>query len=153
MLALLGSLIGLLGSFAPRLMGFFEQKQNHAQEIEMLQVQGQFQLQLLERGAAAKLAEIGAAADSAANAAMYASAFRPTGSRFIDGFNGFVRPFLTLCFFGLYAAVKVAQFTLLQMNGDGAPSVILSMWGEEDWAIWAAIVTFWFGNRTFNKAK
>ena len=29
MLALFGSIVGLLGSFAPRLIGFFEQKQNH----------------------------------------------------------------------------------------------------------------------------
>lgn len=41
---------------APHLKGFFEQKRNQVLEIGMLQGQGQFQPQLLERGAAAKLA-------------------------------------------------------------------------------------------------
>ena len=50
-------------------------------------------------------------------------------------------------------SVKVAQFVLLQTNGDGTAPAIMSMWGEEDWAVWAAIVTFWFGNRTFNKER
>ena len=58
MLALFGSIVGLLGSLAPRLIGFFEQKQNHVQEIEMLRVQGEFQMRAIEAGHAAKMAEI-----------------------------------------------------------------------------------------------
>jgi len=77
---------------------------------------------------------------------------KPSGVRWIDAFNGFVRPFLTLCFFGLYAAVKVGQYFILVTEA-GAASSITSLWNQEDWAIWAAIVTFWFGNRTFNKER
>lgn len=153
MLALFGSIVGLLGSLAPRLLGFFEQKQNHSQELEMLRVQGEFQMQMMQAGHAARLEEINARADVASDLAAFSAALRPSGVPWVDGFNAFVRPFLTLCFFGLYAAVKVAQFVLLQANGDGTAQVILSMWGEEDWAVWAAIVTFWFGNRTFNKER
>lgn len=153
MLALFGSIVGLLGSLAPRLIGFFEQKQNHSQEIEMLRVQGEFQMRAIEGGHAAKMQEINAGADVASELAAFAAALRPSGTAWVDGFNAVVRPFLTLCFFGLYAAVKAAQFMLLQTNGDGTASAIMSMWGEEDWAVWAAIVTFWFGNRTFNKER
>ena len=153
MLALFGSIVGLLGSLAPRLIGFFEQKQNHAQEIEMLRVQGEFQMRAIEAGHAAKMQEINAGADVASELAAFSAALRPSGITWVDGFNAVVRPFLTLCFFGLYAAVKVAQFVLLQTNGGGTASAIMSMWGEEDWAVWAAIVTFWFGNRTFNKER
>ncbi|MBX9945921.1 MAG: hypothetical protein K2Y40_17720 [Reyranella sp.] len=56
MLALLGSIVGLLGSLAPRVIGYFEQKQNHVQELEMLRTQGDFQLQLIQAGHAAKWA-------------------------------------------------------------------------------------------------
>jgi len=153
MLALFGSIVGLLGSFAPRLIGFFEQKQNHAQEIEMLRVQGEFQMRAIEAGHAAKMQEINAGADSASELAAFTAALRPSGIAWVDGFNAFVRPFLTLCFFGLYAAVKAAQFIILQQDHSGSSATLLSMWGEEDWAVWAAIVTFWFGNRTFNKER
>ncbi|MGQ0585446.1 MAG: hypothetical protein ACT4O6_26190 [Reyranella sp.] len=153
MLALLGSIVGLLGSLAPRLIGYFEQKQNHVQELEMLRTQGDFQLQMLQAGHAAKLAEINAHADGQSELAAFAAALRPSGVKWVDAFNGFVRPFLTLCFFALYAAVKVAQFVILQQDHSGSAATLLSMWGEEDWAVWAAIVTFWFGNRTFNKER
>lgn len=153
MLALLGSLLGLLGSLAPRLIQFFEQKQNHAQELEMLKVQGQFQLQMIEAGHTAKMAEINAMADMRTELAAFVATNKPTGIRWVDAFNGFMRPFLTLCFFGLYAAVKAAQFLVLAQDGGMGASTVLSLWNNEDWAVWAAIVTFWFGNRTFNRER
>ena len=153
MLALLGSLLGLLGSLAPRLIQYFEQKQNHAQELEMLKVQGQFQLQMITAGHTAKVAEINAMADMRTELAAFAAANRPTGIKWVDAFNGFMRPFLTLCFFGLYAAVKAAQFFVLAQDGGMGANTVLSLWSNEDWAVWAAIVTFWFGNRTFNKER
>lgn len=153
MLALLGSIVGLLGSLAPRLIGFFEQKQNHSQELEMLRAQGDFQLQMIQAGHAAKMAEINTQADVATELAAFTAALKPSGVKWVDAFNGFVRPFLTLCFFALYAGVKAAQFAVLQQDHSGSAATLLSMWGEEDWAVWAAIVTFWFGNRTFNKER
>jgi len=152
MLALIGAALGLLGSVFPRLIGLFEARQNHRQELEMLKLQGDWQLQMLTAGHTAKMAEINAQADIRADGMAYAAAMKPSGVRWIDAFNGFVRPFLTLCFFGLYAAVKVGQYFILVAEA-GAASSITSLWNQEDWAIWAAIVTFWFGNRTFNKER
>lgn len=152
MLALLGSLLGLLGSLAPRLIGYFEQKQNHVQELEMLKTQGAFQLQMIQAGHTARMAEINATADMRTELAAFAAANRPTGIRWVDAFNGVMRPFLTLCFFLLYASIKAGQFFIL-VGDAGMWSSLSSLWTEEDWAVWAAIVTFWFGNRTFNKER
>ncbi len=118
----------------------------------MLRTQGDFQLQLIQAGHAAKMGEINAHADIQSELAAFAAALRPSGVRWVDGFNAFVRPFLTLCFFALYAGVKAGQYYLL-VNDAGIASSFSSLWNEEDWAIWAAIVTFWFGNRTFNKER
>ena len=152
MLALIGAALGLLGSIFPRLIGLFEARQNHKQELEMLKLQGDFQLQMISAGHAAKMAEISAVADGRAEGMAYAAAMKPSGNKFVDAFNGFVRPFLTLCFFALYAGVKVGQYMILKTDA-GAVSALTSLWNQEDWAIWAAIVTFWFGNRTFNKER
>lgn len=152
MLALIGAALGLLGSVFPRLIGLFESRQNHRQELEMLKLQSEFQMQMAAAGHAAKMAEINANADIASEAMAMRAAMKPSGNRFMDAFNAFVRPFLTLCFFGLYAAVKVGQYFIL-LDDAGAASSTTSLWNQEDWAIWAAIITFWFGNRTFNKER
>jgi hypothetical protein len=152
MLALIGAALGLLGSIFPRLIGLLEARQNHRQEIEMLKLQGDFQLQMISAGHAARMAEINVQADVASERLAMSVAMKPSGNRFVDAFNGFVRPFLTLMFFALYAAVKVGQYLIL-VSDAGAVSALTSLWSQEDWAIWAAIVTFWFGNRTFNKER
>ncbi|OFX06629.1 MAG: hypothetical protein A3D94_00680 [Alphaproteobacteria bacterium RIFCSPHIGHO2_12_FULL_66_14] len=110
-------------------------------------------MQMIQAGHAAKMGEINTQADVATELAAFTAALKPSGVKWVDAFNAFVRPFLTLCFFALYAGVKAAQFAILQQDHGGSAATLLSMWGEEDWAVWAAIVTFWFGNRTFNKER
>ena len=151
MIGLLGALLGLLGSMAPRLIGYFEAKSNHAQELEMIRVQGDFQLQMIQSGHAAMMAEVGMAADVGRELAAFQAAARPTGVKWVDGYNGMVRPTLTLSFFALYAGVKGAQFYMLL--DAGVASSLTSLWTDEDWGIWGAIVTFWFGNRTLNRGR
>lgn len=48
---------------------------------------------------------------------------------------------------------QIALRPVGQQDHSGSAATLLSMWGEEDWAVWAAIVAFWFGNRTFNKER
>ena len=153
MLALLGSLLGLLGALAPRLIQLFEAKQNHAQELELLEAHSRNQLRLIEAGVAGKMAEVNAWADTKAELAAFAASMVPTGIKWVDALNGVVRPLLTVSFFALYAAIKAAQFYVISGEGSDVASSLIALWGEEDWAAWAAIITFWFGSRTFNKER
>lgn len=153
MLSLLGALVGLLGAGLPRLIGYFETKQNHAAELDMLNAQGELQLRLAKEGHMAKMAEMNISADVQTDLAAFAAASRPSGVRWVDGINSLIRPFLTVAFFGLYAAVKVAMYFVLSQNGAATADVIVSLWGNEDWSIWAAVVCFWFGSRAFGKER
>ena len=153
MLSLLGAIVGLLGALGPRIIGFFEARQNHRQEFELMKLQAANQLEMMKLGFTQKMAEINAMADIQADTAAFAASLRPSGVTWIDGFNAFVRPFLALMFFFLYAAVKVAQFATLNVGDATASQVLLMLWGNEDWATWSAVVTFYFGNRTFNKER
>lgn len=153
MLAILGSLIGLLGALAPKFFAIFENKANHKNELELLNAHTENQLKLLAAGHSTRMEEINTWADTRSELAAFAAQMRPTGIAWVDALNGVVRPLLTVSFFALYAAVKVAQFVVLSEDHSGTAATILSLWGQEDWAIWAAIVTFWFGNRTFNKER
>lgn len=154
MLALLGSLIGLFGALAPRLLGFFESRQNHQQELELINAHADVQLRLAQVQTDGRMAEINARADSTSELLAMAASLQPTGIRWVDALNGVVRPLLTVAFFALYAAVKVGQYVLLaDGSSESFAMTIVQLWSEEDWAVWAAIVTFWFGNRTFNKER
>lgn len=154
MLAILGSLIGLLGALAPRILGFFENRQNHQQELELINAHAEVQLKLAKVTTDGKMAEINARADSSSELMAFAASLRPTGIRWVDALNGVVRPLLTVAFFMLYAAVKVGQYVIIADGSSGSFAMtIVNLWSEEDWAVWAAIVTFWFGNRTFNKER
>lgn len=153
MLSLLGALVGLLGAGLPRLIGYFETKQNHAAELAMLNAQGDLQLKLAETGHMAKMAEMNVTADVTTDLAAFAASMRPSGVAWVDGLNALVRPILTLAFFGLYASVKVATYVVLMHDGGSTADIIVSLWGNEDWSIWAAVVCFWFGSRAFGKER
>lgn len=77
----------------------------------------------------------------------------------VDALSGSVRPVLTYLFFATYVVVKAAQFNLLlepalPWQAPLAPAqALVSLWGEEDEAIFAAIISFWFGQRALMKAR
>ena len=70
---------------------------------------------------------------------------------FIGGMQRLVRPLITYSFFGLFAYIEGSMVYL--MIQDGADIVLINeyLWNEETQAIFATIITFWFGNRVFEK--
>lgn len=153
MLALLGSVLGLLAALAPRLIGYFENKQNHKHELELIDKHADVEAKLFKIRQDGKMQELGLKADMSAEMAAFAAQLRPTGVAWVDAFNALVRPLMALAFFGLYAAVKVAMFLTLQADHPMWTGTIMAIWNEEDWAIFASVVTFYFGNRTFNNVR
>ncbi len=101
-----------------------------------------------------RLEEIQYMEASSAAQALYRHA-RPTGVKWIDGLAGTVRPLLTYAFFALYAVMKYAQWCVaLKMIGGGHWSeAILNIWDLEDQALFATIVSFWFGQRMIQKSR
>ena len=94
--------------------------------------------------------EIGAYADIAESNALYRT-YR-TGILWVDGLNGTVRPVITYAFFTLYATVKYLQYSLLPENS--APFMYLdALWNTEDQAIFASVISFYFGSRAMNKGR
>lgn len=151
MLALLDSLLGLFASFLPRVLGYFENKQNHVHELELIDKHAEVQLKLAEVNRAGKMEELTMRADTSSEMMAFAAQLRPTGIAWVDALNALVRPTLALAFFFLYAVVKYAMFVVIGTDHANWAATIVSLWGEEDWAIFASVVTFYFGNRTFNK--
>ena len=75
------------------------------------------------------------------------------GTGFISGLQKSVRPVITYAFFGLFTAI---EYTLLQeavSNGMSLTEALNVLWDDDTKAIFAAIISFWFGSRAVEKAR
>lgn len=143
MITLLASIFGFLSSALPDVFRLFHDRSDKKHEMAILQLQ-------LQSATAARLEEIGVIADMAESKALYRT--YNTGVTWIDAFNGTVRPVITYAFFALYALVKYLQYTVI---GDDAPlfQYLDALWNQEDQAIFASVISFYFGARTMSKLR
>lgn len=145
MIALLGSLLGFGTSFLPQVLDFFKQKQEHKNKLEELKLRGE----LAAQGVDLQLKVLDKQAEIEETKAVYNYA-NPT-SGFSAGLAASVRPVITYLFFALFMATKVViMVKVMQDGGDWMTGVDL-MFDEETQALFAAIISFWFGNRAVSK--
>ncbi len=153
MLAIIGSILGLFGSLLPEILKFFTAKEDHRHEIAM----GKLQMEAQKQAGEIKLEEINATADIEEAKAIYASAEQKiTGVRWIDGivslYSSSVRPTLTYGFFLLYAYCKYSLIYGMVKAGASWQAVGTLAWNSEDFAVFATILSFWFGGRFLKHA-
>jgi hypothetical protein len=138
MLTILASLLGFLGSAFPEFIKIWKDKSDKKHELMLLQMQMEHQKQ----GYTERLAEINANADIAESAAIYKTYL--TNITWVDALNGTVRPVIAYSFFLLYAGVKILQYNA---------NMPWLLWTEEDQAIFAGIISFYYGQRAMNKIR
>jgi hypothetical protein len=138
MITLLGSLLGFLGAAFPDFLKLFKEKADRKHELAILQLQ----LEQQKQGHSNRLEEIYVEADIAESKALYKT--YNTGIRWVDALNGTVRPVVAYCFFLLYASVKIMHFSA---------DLPWLLWTEEDQAIFAGIISFYFGQRAMGKVR
>ncbi|MDB2414173.1 holin family protein [Rickettsiales bacterium] len=138
MVTLLGSLLGFISAAFPDFLKLIRDHQDRKHELTILQLQMQQQAQ----GHSNRLEEIHVEADIAESRALYKT--YNTGIRWVDTLNGTVRPVIAYSFFVLYALVKLMQFF------SGLPWML---WTPEDQAIFAGIISFYFGQRAMSKLR
>lgn len=145
MITLLGSLLGFGTSFLPQILAFFKEKQEHNNKMEELKLRGE----LAAQGVDLQIKVLDKQAEIEETKAVYNYA-NPT-SGFAAGLSASVRPVITYLFFALFIAVKVVvMLKVLQDGGDWQQGVSL-MFDEETQGLFAAIMAFWFGNRSVSK--
>lgn len=148
MITFLGALLGFLGSAFPDVLRFFKEKEDRKHELDILDRQ----MEMMKLGHSQRLEEIQVQADMQETTALYRHAEKQ-GGIFIDALSGSVRPIMTYAFFGLYAALKISQ-ALVLYKPSLVPSwanLIIHIWHEEDQALFATIMSFWFGQRALRK--
>ena len=117
----------------------------------MLEAKAQYAAQLSEL----KLKELDAEADIEETKSIYAhdSALAQQGG-WVVGLQASVRPVITYLFMGAFLAVKGAlMYSLIANQGIDWTTALDVVWDAETQALFAAIMSFWFGNRAMGKAR
>jgi hypothetical protein len=130
MITILASLLGFISSMFPSFVKLWQDKEDKKHELSILELQ----IEADKHKIRSKLEAINAYHDIEASKALYKTYH--TGVSWVDAFNGTVRPVVAYGFFFLYASVKcMTTFS----------------WAEEDQAIFASVISFYFGQRGLYK--
>ncbi len=150
MLTLLGSLLGFITSAFPDLLKIYQDKQDRRHELDIMDRQ----MEQMRLGHTQHLEEISVNADISESMALYKHDSKPSGVRWIDGLRASVRPMITYAFFILFAIVKICAlyYLMFKFNMDFTVA-IQKVWDAETQALFAAVMSFWFGQRALAKAR
>ena len=151
MIALFGSIFGLLSGFIPEIIKLFKSRQDNAHELAVMDKQ----LENTKLLGAIRLEEVGIEADARETEALYkASEQKITGVGWIDGlvslYNSSVRPTITYAFFVMYSLVKYGQYIAIKgsiATPQNTTTILAMIWTSEDMAIFCTIISYWFGSR------
>jgi len=171
MLTLLSTLVSFLMGGLPKILDFFQDRQDKSHEITLAKLQTERELQLLAAGYAAqqqieaiKLDEIKVqteadnkqaliGAQQAEMNAIYAhdTSLNEGTSQWMKDLRASVRPVITYGFFFLLVAID----STLAYKGitTGVEFNVLAdqLWDDETQALFASIIAFHFGGRAFGK--
>ncbi len=145
MITLLASIAGFISSLIPEIVKVYKDKNDKKHELEILSRQ----IELTKMNISQNLEEIRASYDASELTSLYTT-FK-TGISWVDALNGTVRPVMAYCFFALYSLLKYVQYKAIMYVAESAVQYIDILWTTDDQAIFAGIISFYFGQRTFSK--
>lgn len=152
---LMGTLLGGAFRMAPELIKWLDRKGDRAHELSMfdkqiqadkLRASQQLQMSQLQADTTMGTAEL-AAMIAATNTQAVKS-----GVRWIDALSSLMRPLITLWWvIVLYSTALIARFCVLVTEGTPNIEAIVLLWGADEKAIVASIISFWFVDRSLRK--
>lgn len=140
---LIGGLTGVVGALAPTVIETWEKRDTRAHDLAMRKLE----IELVEKGHQFTVQEKNLDADIAEITKLYEHDMSLKGGWFIESLRASVRPTITFVFFGVYLFVKISA--LFQAWATGVPITVAvpTLWSGDDQAIFAAVISFWFGHR------
>ena len=149
---LLGGVFGGLLRLAPEVFKIFDRRNERQHELAMLNAEMEFarvrgEIVMRQTEATMTMAEM----DTMAQAFKEQSSTAKAAGKFISAISALVRPTVTYCFLGLYAAVKIAAYLIALQQGGDWKDVLVSMWNTDDLAVFNMIISFWFVGRVYER--
>ena len=147
MLTLLGSLLGFGSSFVPKVLDFFKEGRDQKHELALMDKQIEAQREVGQQKLEAVIAE----SDSREMTARIAADSQTTGIPWIDAYRASVRPTIAYMFLFLFVAIEVCLVWQLLRQGVSLVDAFPTLWDDEIKAIFAAIISFYFGSRMLDR--
>ena len=150
MFAIIGSLLGFGTSFAPKILETINKKQEQQHELAKMKASAEIKMQMQD-------SEFDFHKDMAAHEEHKRliehdiAISKETG--FFAGLKKGVRPIITYCFFGFFLFYKTVLVMEALSSGQSLSDISDVIWDEQSQAIFAAIISFWFGSRAIEKTK
>jgi hypothetical protein len=152
--SLLGGLFGGLLRLAPEALKFFDRKNEREHELRMLGAEMEFakirgEIAMRQTEAAISVSELDAIMQATKEQGQTARA----AGKFVSALSALVRPVVTYWFVALYTAHKAAAMLMaMEQSGDWR-EVMVTSWGDQDWAIFSMLLGFWFIGRAWEREK
>tara|TARA_R100000773_G_C4220566_1_gene119281 strand:- start:267 stop:731 length:465 start_codon:yes stop_codon:yes gene_type:complete len=147
MMTIIGSLLGFGTSFLPEVLNYFKRGQEQKYELQRMQME----MEIMAKRSELKIAELDKQAEIKETEGLYKHDNVDAGG-FINALRGSVRPIITYAFFGLFVAIKVtALLSLMNQTGMQLNMALSTIWDDQTAGLFAAIMSFWFGNRAVSK--
>ena len=147
MMTIIGSLLGFGTSFLPEVLNYFKRGQEQKYELQRMQME----MELMAKRSELNIAELDKEAEIKETEGLYKHDNVDAGG-FINALRGSVRPIITYAFFGLFVAIKVtALISLMNQTGVSLNIALDTIWDDQTAGLFAAIMSFWFGNRAVSK--
>ena len=162
MLSILSGILGFATSGLPSVLKFFENKSDQKHEREMAQLQTERELALAEKGFASqeriediRTDQIEMETYTQERIALYDhdKKLQDKASGWVVNLSASVRPVVTYCFVFLLLFTDVAGMVWAIKTGVDFGTAMELIFSEDEMAIVASIIGFWFGTRTWDKKK
>ena len=149
---LLGSIFGGLFRLAPEILKFLDKANERKHELSMFQLQtdleklrGEFRVE--EKYVDHSIAQL----DAIKEAFREQSETAKSAGWFVSAISALVRPGITWCLFGMYAAVKACAIYMAFLSDAPWYEVLKANWNENDFGLFTMVLTFWFVSRSIEK--
>jgi hypothetical protein len=160
MLSLVSSLMGFAAGGLPKVLDFVQDRGDKKHELAMMAANREREIALAKEGfiAQAKVEEIkteqiAMQTQAQEKLAMWKHDMKigEGASTWVINLRASVRPVVTYLFVGLLIVVDVAGIWYAYSTGVAFAEAMDMVFSDDEMAILAAIISFWFGSQAFNK--
>ncbi len=160
MLSLISSLMGFAAGGLPKVLDFVQDRGDKKHELAMMAANREREIALAKEGFIAqarveeiKTEQIEMQTQAQEKLAMWKHDMKigEGASTWVINLRASVRPVVTYIFVGLLVVVDVAGIWYAYSTGVAFAEAMDMVFSDDEMAILAAIISFWFGSQAFNK--
>jgi hypothetical protein len=160
MLTLISTLLGFASGGLPKVLDVFQDRGDKKHELAMMAMQRERELALAKEGFVAqavleeiKTDQITMQTQTQERLGMYKHDMKigEGASTWVINLRASVRPVVTYLFVGLLIVVDIAGIWYAYSTGVAFAEAMDMVFSDDEMAILAAIIAFWFGSQAFSK--